>query len=74
MNYAAGEIVEQVRSMQMSADWFSCWGLPILRGRAYNAQDDLPNDPRVVLISQGFWTRRFRCQPADFRRNHFAQR
>jgi len=63
MNYAAGEIVEQVRSMQMSADGFSCWGLPILRGRAYTTQEDLPNGPRVVLISQGFWTRRFAGNP-----------
>jgi putative ABC transport system permease protein len=59
MNYAAGEIVEQVRSMQMSADGFACWGLPIMRGRSYTVQEDLPNGPRVVLVSQGFWTRRF---------------
>ena len=63
MNYAAGEIVEQVRSMQMSADGFECWGLPIMRGRSYTVQEDLPNGPRVVLISQGFWTRRFAGNP-----------
>jgi len=63
MNYAAGEVVEQVRSMQMSADAFSCWGLPILRGRTYTTQEDLPNGPRVVLISEGFWTRRFAANP-----------
>ena len=63
MNYKGGETVEQVRSMQMSADSFSCWGLPILRGRPYTEQEDLPNGPQLVLISQGFWTRRFASDP-----------
>ncbi|HEY6346464.1 MAG TPA: ABC transporter permease [Bryobacteraceae bacterium] len=59
MNYTGGEIAEQVRSAQMSADGFRCMGLAILRGRAYTGTEDLPNGPRVALISQGFWTRRF---------------
>ena len=63
MNYTGGDTVEQVRSMQMSADGFPCWGLPILRGRPYTEQEDLPNGPRLVLISQGFWTRRFASDP-----------
>jgi predicted permease len=63
MNYTGGETVEQVRSMQMSADGFRCWGMPILRGRAYTEQEDLPNEPKVTLISQGFWNRRFVSDP-----------
>lgn len=63
MNYTAGETAEQVRSMQMSADGFRCWGMTILRGRAFTAQEDLPNGPRLVLISQGFWSRRFAGDP-----------
>jgi putative ABC transport system permease protein len=35
MNYTGGDVVEQVRYMQMSADGFRCWGIPILRGHAY---------------------------------------
>jgi predicted permease len=63
MNYTGGETVEQVRSMQMSADGFRCWGMPILRGRGYTEQEDLPNEPKVTLISQGFWSRRFASDP-----------
>ena len=63
MNYTGGDTPEQVRSMQMSADGFRSWGIPILRGRAYTQQEDLPHGPRMALISQGFWTRRFAGDP-----------
>jgi predicted permease len=63
MNYTGGEAAEQVRSAQMSADGFRCLGLTILRGRAYSETEDLPNAPRVTLVSQGFWTRRFAGDP-----------
>jgi putative ABC transport system permease protein len=61
--HTGGEIAEQVRSAQMSADGFRCMGLTIFRGRAYAGTEDLPNGPRVTLISQGFWTRRFAGDP-----------
>ena len=63
MNYTGGDVAEQVRYMQMSADGFRCWGIPILRGHPYTEQEDLPNGPRVTLLSQGFWTRRFGSDP-----------
>jgi putative ABC transport system permease protein len=63
VNYTGGEIAEQVRSAQMSADGFRCLGLTILRGRAYSETEDLPNGPRVTLINQGFWMRRFAGDP-----------
>lgn len=34
------------------------------RGRAFTAEDDQPNAPRVVMLSHGFWTRQF-GQDAD---------
>jgi putative ABC transport system permease protein len=64
MNYTGGDVIEQVRYMQMSADGFRCWGIPILRGHAYTEQEDLLNGPRVTLLSQGFWIRRFGGNPA----------
>src|SRR5215470_10614058 len=62
-NYSGEDRPEQVRSMQMSADGFRCWKIPVLRGRAYTEPEDLPHAPRVALISQGFWTRRFASDP-----------
>src|SRR5579863_2755177 len=63
MNYTGGEVAEQLRSMQMSADSFKVWGLPILRGRGFSAEDDAPNGPHVTLISQDVWARRFANDP-----------
>jgi putative ABC transport system permease protein len=63
MNYTGGEVAEQLRSMQMSADSFKVWGMPILRGRGFTQEEDLPNGPHVVLISQDVWARRFASDP-----------
>jgi predicted permease len=63
MNYTGGEVVEQWQSMQASADVFRCWGIRIVHGRTFTPQEDLPNGPRVALISQNLWTRRFASDP-----------
>jgi putative ABC transport system permease protein len=62
-NYAGGDTVEQVQSMQMSAGALHCWGIRILRGRAFTPQEDLPGGPRVTLLGEGFWQRRFAGDP-----------
>jgi putative ABC transport system permease protein len=63
MNYTGGEVVEQLRSMQASEDIFRCFGIPLLRGRGFTSEEDLPNGPHVVLISENLWTRRFTRDP-----------
>lgn len=63
MNYSGSGAVEEWRSIQASADFFRCWGIPILRGRTFTPQEDLPGGPRVVVISQGIWEWRFVGDP-----------
>jgi putative ABC transport system permease protein len=63
VNYTGGDVVELWRSMQVSADTFRCWGIPILQGRGFTQEEDLPNGPRVAVISQGLWKRRFAGDP-----------
>ena len=63
MNYTGGEVVEQLRSIQMSSDAFHCWGTPILRGRGFTPEDDAPGGPHVTLIGEDFWQRRFSGDP-----------
>jgi putative ABC transport system permease protein len=63
MNYTGGDVVEQWHSMQASADTFRCWRIPILQGRGFTQEEDLPNGPRVAVISQGLWKRRFASDP-----------
>ena len=39
-------------------------GLPIARGRWFTADEDVPGDSSVVVLSDGFWRRRFGADPA----------
>jgi putative ABC transport system permease protein len=59
LNLTGGEVPEQLRSAQVSADYFRLFGAPIVRGRAFSAQEDMPDGPRVALISEGLWRRRY---------------
>ena len=59
LNYTGGEDVEQLASMQVSADALRCWGTPILRGRGFTPQEDAPGGARVALLGEDFWRRRF---------------
>src|SRR5579872_966421 len=63
MNYTGGDVVEKWRSTKASADIFRCWGLPILRGRGFTREEDLPHGPLVTLLSQDLWKRRFASDP-----------
>ena len=63
VNYTGGEFPEQLRSAQVTADYFRLFGAPILRGRAFTAEEDLPGGERVVVISQRLWERRFDSDP-----------
>ena len=59
VNFTGAGFPEQLRQIQVSADYFRLFGVPITRGRAFTADEDLPNADRVVLISHSLWTRRF---------------
>jgi len=63
MNYTGGEVVEQWHSMQVTMDTFRCFGMPILQGRSFTQEEDLPNGPKVAVIGQGLWKRRFASDP-----------
>jgi len=63
VNYTGSSSPEQLRAAQVSADYFQLFGVPVVRGRAFSAQEDLPGGEKVALISQGLWTRRFGSDP-----------
>ena len=48
----------------MSADYFRLFGARTIRGRTFTPQEDLPNGDKVVVLSDGFWKRRFAADPA----------
>src|ERR1051326_260314 len=63
LNYTGGQVPEQVQSAQVSANYFKLFGAPIVRGRTFSPEEDLPKGEKVALISYGFWTRRFATDP-----------
>ena len=63
VNYTGGDLPEQLRSAQVSADYFRLFGAPIVRGRTFTAAEDLPNGERVVVINEDLWARRFDRDP-----------
>ena len=46
MNYTGSQVVEQWKSTRVSANFFHCFGIPILRGRSFTQEEDLPRGPR----------------------------
>jgi predicted permease len=63
VNYTGGSMPEQLRSAQASADFFRLFGAPIVRGRPFSAEEDLPDRARVVVISSRLWSTRFNTDP-----------
>jgi putative ABC transport system permease protein len=50
---------EQVATAHVSADFFRLLGAPVFTGRTFAPAEDLPNGGHVVVLSEGFWKRRF---------------
>ncbi len=63
INDTGGDTPEQLRWAQVSAAYFRLFGAPIVHGRAFAVDEDLPNGPRVALISERVWERRFDRDP-----------
>lgn len=63
LNYTGGDLPEQLKWQQASADYFRLFGAPIILGRTFSAAEDLPNGPNVALISEQMWERRFDRDP-----------
>ena len=54
---------ERVGYAQATANLFEALGATPLLGRPFSAQEDLPNGPRVAVISYGLWQRRYGGDP-----------
>ena len=63
VNYTGGSMPEQLRSAQVSADFFRLFGAPVVRGRSFTVEEDLPDRARVVVISSRMWSTRFNNDP-----------
>jgi predicted permease len=55
---------ERLQGTQASASVFATLGVTPALGRVWSEEEDLPEAPAVVLLSDGLWTRRFAADPA----------
>lgn len=63
VNLTGGAFPEQLKSGQVSADYFRLFGAPVIRGRTFSAEEDSPHGPLAALIGEGLWRRRFGGDP-----------
>jgi predicted permease len=63
-NLTEGGPPEVVDAAITTHRYFSTLGAPLTHGRAYTAEEDRPEAPRVAVISHRLWTRRYQSDPA----------
>ena len=51
--------IEYIRGLIVSADFFRVLGVSPARGRGFTREEDSPAGPRVVILGDGLWQRRF---------------
>ncbi|HJQ70760.1 MAG TPA: ABC transporter permease [Blastocatellia bacterium] len=54
---------EQVQGAAVTANFFPTLGVQPSQGRAFTEAEDRPGGERVVVLSHGFWERRFASDP-----------
>jgi len=54
-----GDQVEEVQGRSVTPDFFGVVGATPLLGRTFNAEESRPNSPRVIVLSEALWRRRF---------------
>ncbi len=63
LNLTGGSNPEQIHGIRVSAGYFHLLGAPFAQGRAFTADEDRPNGPRVAVLSYGLWQRRYAADP-----------
>lgn len=63
VNYTGGSFPEQLRSGQVTADFFKLFGAPLALGRTFTPDEDRPEGARVAVLSSRVWASRFNQDP-----------
>jgi putative ABC transport system permease protein len=59
-----GDRPEQVHGIHVTEGYFHLFGAPVVLGRTFTPQEDLPNGGKVVVLSYGLWQRKFGGRPS----------
>ena len=63
LNFTGGDTPVQLRSAQVSHDFFRLFGARLLRGQPISAEQDSPNAGHFAVISKSLWQQRFNADP-----------
>lgn len=63
LNLTGGSYPEQIHGNHVTADYFRLFGAPVIQGRTFTKDEDRPNGGHIVVLSYGFWKRRFGGDP-----------
>ena len=69
-----GGEAEPLLGEQVTYEYFDVLGVHPALGRSFQASEDVPNAPRVVVISHALWQRRFGADPRDTSPVDYARR
>jgi putative ABC transport system permease protein len=58
-----GDVPEMVEGRAVTPNFFSVLGVAPARGRTFTPEEARPGGPRVMVISDGLWRRRFGADP-----------
>jgi len=65
LNLRTGDEAERVDGLAVTPNFFEAVRIPLALGRAFGAGEAAPErEPRVAVISNAFWRRRFNASPA----------
>lgn len=63
LNYTGGDIPERITAHQVTEAYFRAFRAPILEGRTFAPQEDLPDAPRATVVAYDFWQERLGGDP-----------
>ena len=63
LNYTAGDVPERLTASQVSEAYFRAFRAPIMQGRGFAPEEDLPGAPKTTVLSYNFWNRRLAADP-----------
>ena len=58
-----GGVAEMVRGVRITWGFFDMLGVRPARGRSFTVEDDVPGGTTAVILTDGFWRRRFGAAP-----------